>query len=66
MSESAPAEYDRRKIRIGLAIISVVVIAALVLLAVVESTVGKGIMFAIAVLGFGRLFLLSRDLRRGS
>ena len=66
MSEDAPAQYDRTKIRIGLAIISVVVLLALVMVAVIDAAAGKAVMFAIAALGFVRLFLLTRAMRRES
>ena len=64
MSEDLPPQLDRRKIRIGLAMISVVVIAALIGVAVVEEPAGKALMFAIAAVGFLRLFLLTRSLRK--
>ena len=68
MAEDPTPEINRTKIRIGLALISLVVIAALVLVFVVEAPAGKAVMFAIAVTAFARAFLLSRSLRqeRGS
>ena len=66
MSEDTPQELDRRKVRIGLAIISAIVLVSLVLVAVVDSAFGKAVMFAIAAMAFLRLFLLTRSIRRGS
>ena len=63
MSDAVPPQLDRRKIRIGLAIITVVVIVALVMIAVIDSAAGKAVMFAIALVAFLRLFLLTRSLR---
>jgi hypothetical protein len=59
-----PPEMSRTKIRIGLALISLVVIAALVLVFLIEAPAGKAVMFAIAATAFVRAFLLSRSLRR--
>jgi hypothetical protein len=58
-------DYDRRKIRAGLAIVTVVVLAALILMAVIDSGLGRAVMFAIAVTAFVRALLLARSLRRG-
>ena len=54
---------DRTNIRIGLAIITVVVLAAVVLVFVVDSAVARATMVAVALVGFVRLFLLFRSLR---
>ena len=64
MPDAQEPQIDRRKIRIGLALIVVVVIAAVILMFVVEAPAGKAVMFAIAVTAFVRAFLLSRSLRR--
>jgi hypothetical protein len=64
MSDAQEPQIDRRKIRIGLALIVLVVIAAVILMFVVEAPAGKAVMFAIAVTAFVRAFLLSRSLRR--
>jgi hypothetical protein len=64
MPDPQEPQIDRRKIRIGLALIVLVVIAAVVLMFVVEAPAGKAVMFAIAVTAFVRAFLLSRSLRR--
>jgi hypothetical protein len=45
--------------------ISVVVLVAAVLFVTLDDAVGRSIMFAVAVLGIVRAFLLSRSLRRG-
>ena len=68
MPDDPTPEIDRRKIRIGLALISVVVIVALVMVFVIEAPAGKAVMFAIALTAFVRAYLLSRSLRqeRGS
>ena len=57
-------QLDRRKVRIGLAMISVVVAAAIVLLFVIDDPFGRAVMFAVAALGVIRAFLLTRSLRR--
>lgn len=61
-----PPELDRSRIRIGLAMITIVMIVALVMIAVIDSGVGKAVMFGVAFLAFVRLFLLARSLRRDS
>ena len=63
MADEKPSEIDRRRIRIGLALITLVVIAALVLVVLVEAPAGKAVMFAIALTAFVRAYLLSRSLR---
>ncbi len=63
MPDAQQPQIDRRKIRIGLALISLVVIAAVILMFVVEAPAGKAVMLAIAVTAFLRVFLLSRSLR---
>ena len=52
-----------RNLKIGLAILAVVLTAALVGAIVVESTTGKAIMVAIAVMVLVRAYLISRRLR---
>jgi hypothetical protein len=56
---------DRTRVRIGLAIVTLVALVALVLVFVVDSVVGKAIMFAVAATAFVRLVLLVRDIRQG-
>jgi hypothetical protein len=57
-------ETNPTKVRIGLALLAVVIIVAVGLIAVVDSAFGKAIMFAIAATVFVRAFLLYRSLRR--
>lgn len=54
------------KVRIGLAMISVVVLVAVFMFFVVEAPAGKALMFAIAVTAFVRVAMLVRALRRDS
>lgn len=57
-------EHNVTRIRVGLAIVAVVVIVALGLMVVIDSPLGRAIMFAVAVTAFVRAFLLYRSLRR--
>ena len=59
-----PEAVDRRRVRLGLAVVAVVVVVAGVLVAVLEDPVGRAVMLAVAALGVVRAFLLSRSLRR--
>lgn len=52
------------KVRIGLAMISVVVVVAIAMFFVVEAPAGKAVMFAIALTAFVRLTMLARAVRR--
>lgn len=63
MADDPQPQISRTKIRVGLALISLVIIASLVLLFVVEAPAGKAVMFAIAVTAFARAYLLTRSLR---
>jgi hypothetical protein len=63
MVEEPLPQIDRRKVRIGLAVIGAVITVALVLVAVIEAPAGKAVMFAIAVTALVRAFLLARSLR---
>jgi hypothetical protein len=66
MPEPAPdATPDRTKVRIGLALITVVILVSLVMVFVIESTAGRAVMFAIAFTALVRAFLLVRWLRGG-
>jgi hypothetical protein len=56
-------QMDPRKVRIGLAMVVVTVAIAVVLLAVVDSTLVRAVMAGIAVLGIARAFLLYRSIR---
>ena len=63
MTDPTVGPRDPRKVRMGLAIISVVVVLAVVLLFVVEGPVGKALMFAVAATAIVRVALLVRWLR---
>jgi hypothetical protein len=65
VTDPATPNTDPRKVRIGLAMISVVVLAAVVLFLVIDDAIGRAIMFAVAALGIVRAYLLSRSLRDG-
>jgi hypothetical protein len=62
MPDQTPA-FDRRKVRLGLAIVSVVTVVAIVLVVLVDSALGKAVMFAVALTALVRAFLLTRSLR---
>ncbi len=64
MPDETPQERSVAKVRIGLALIGVVILVALVMVAVVEAPAGKALMFAIALTAMVRAYLLYRDLRR--
>jgi uncharacterized membrane protein len=57
-------ETSITKVRVGLALITVVVVVALVMVAVIDSPAGKAVMFAIAVTAVVRAYLLYRSLRQ--
>lgn len=63
MEEPIDARPDPRKVRLGLAVVGVVLVVALVLLLVIDSAFGKAVMFAIAAVALVRAYLLSRWLR---
>ena len=63
MADETPPQIDRRKIRLGLALIFVVIAVSGVMLFVIESPAGKAVMFAIALTAFVRAYLLTRSLR---
>ena len=58
------SELDPRKVRIGLLMISIVVVVAVVLLFVVDDPFGRAVMLGVAAIGVIRAFLLARSLRR--
>jgi hypothetical protein len=58
-------EPDPKKVRIGLVLISIVVLVAVVLFFVIDDAVSQAIMFAVAVLGIVRVAVLLRSVRRG-
>jgi hypothetical protein len=61
---AAAEETNVTKVRIGLGLITVVVVVALAVMAVIDSPVAKAVMFAIALTALVRAFLLFRSLRR--
>jgi len=63
MDDGAAPQINRNKVRLGLAIVGLVLVVALVMVAVVESPAGKAVMFAIALTALVRAFLLARSLR---
>jgi hypothetical protein len=65
VTDPTTPKADPRKVRIGLAMISAVVLVAALLFVVLDDAVGRAIMFAVAALGIVRAFLLSRSLRDG-
>jgi hypothetical protein len=62
MPEDAP---NPRKVRIGLAVLTVVVIAAVVAAFLIDSPFGKAIMVAIAFTVLVRAYLIVRWIRHG-
>lgn len=63
--QDSPGDVDLTKVRIGLAIIGLVMLAALAGVVLVDAPAGKAVMFAIALTAFVRAFLLARSLRNG-
>lgn len=63
MTDPTGDERDPRKVRLGLAIICVVVVIALGMFIVIDAPAGKALMFAVAATAFVRAFLLFRWLR---
>ena len=63
MTEPDP-QLDPRKVRLGLAMVSIVVVVAVALLFVIDDPLGRAVMFGVAALGVTRAFLLTRSLRR--
>ena len=59
-----PVEINRTKVRTGLALISLLFAASVVLLFVVDDRIGKAIFFAVALLALVRIALLVRWLKR--
>ncbi len=57
-------EVNVAKVRIGLAIIGVVIVLALGLSVVIDSAVGRAIMFAVALTAMVRAYMLYRSLRQ--
>jgi hypothetical protein len=65
MTEPTPAQIDPRKVRAGLVLVTLIVLVAAVLVVVIDDALGRSVMFAVALLGVVRAYLLSRSLRRG-
>lgn len=63
MPDDTAPRMDRRKIRIGLAIITVVLVVSMVMVVLVAAPAGKAVMFAIALTALVRLYLMTRSLR---
>jgi len=61
--DDARPELNPRKIRAGLAMVTIVVVAAIILIFLIEAPLGKAVMFAVALSGIVRAYLLSRSLR---
>ena len=64
MTEPGDPQLNPRKVRAGLTIICLVVVAAVGLFVVVDAPAGKALMFAVAATAFVRAFLLVRWLRQ--
>lgn len=62
MEPSPPV--DRRRVRIGLSVVTVLFLVTLVLLAVVDDPLGRAVMGAVLVVTLVRAALLVRSLRR--
>lgn len=56
-------DIDPRKVRIGLAIVVAVVVAALAIMTQVDSNVARAVMAGVALLGIVRASLLYRSIR---
>ena len=57
-------EVDPRRVRIGLAIVTAVFLAALVLVAVVDDPIGRAMMVGVVFIALVRGALLVRSIRR--
>jgi hypothetical protein len=62
MPEEVP---NPRKVRFGLAILALVIIAALIAAVLIDSAVGKAVMVAIAFTVLVRAYLIVRWIRQG-
>ena len=63
MADETAGETSVARVRIGLAIIGIVIAVALLLTATIDSTAGKAVMGAIALTALVRAYLLFRSLR---
>ena len=64
MSDATPA-VNQKKIRIGLAIITAIFVASLIMVVVVGDPIGKAVFAAVGLVCVVRMVLLVRWLRRG-
>ena len=62
--DQTTSELDPRKVRIGLAIVSLILVASIVCIGIADGAVAKAIFFAIAAMTMMRAALLARWLRR--
>jgi predicted lysophospholipase L1 biosynthesis ABC-type transport system permease subunit len=65
MSDAPSPEIDPRRVRIGLAMLAVVVLVALAIFLLVDNGVARVLMGAIVVFGVLRTFVLLRAARAG-
>lgn len=63
MSDTS-ATVDPKKIRLGLAIVTVIFVTSIVLFVVVDDTLARGIFFAVALVSLIRVVLLARWIKR--
>lgn len=63
MSDDEPSAPDRQKVRMGLAVISLVLLVAVVLMLMIDDRLGHAVMFAVALTAIIRAYLLTRSLR---
>jgi hypothetical protein len=60
----ANGQVNVTKVRIGLALVGIVIVAALATMFAIDSAPGKAVMFAIVLTVMVRAFLLFRSLKR--
>jgi hypothetical protein len=60
----APDEADPRRVRIGLVIVAIAFLVALVLVVVIDDTVGRGLMAAVLFVSLVQAGLLVRKIRK--
>jgi hypothetical protein len=64
MPEALDNEFDPKRVRAGLAVLSLVVVAALVLAVVLDEPVARLLMIGIVLFTAMRMYLLTRRVRR--
>jgi len=64
MPEAPNAEFDPRRVRAGLIVLSLVVGVAIVMAIAVDAPIVRLLMLAIVVFTFVRMFLITRAVRR--